>query len=145
MMKGESFGHEKQSPYRLCIIGLNMDRADLYARIEQRIDIMLAAGLVEEVKSLLEEGVPRNAISMRGLGYKEITAYLAGETDYASAVEILKRDTRHFAKRQLSWFRHMKALEWFQIEEATKNSELFPKICAIIAGKFLIDLEYICS
>jgi tRNA dimethylallyltransferase len=145
VVQDQSRGDDKLSPYRLCIIGLNRERADLYARIEQRIDVMLAAGLIEEVRSLLEEGVPRNAISMRGLGYKEITAYLAGETDYTTAVEILKRDTRHFAKRQLSWFRHMKALEWVDIEDTAKNNELFPKICAIIAGKFLIDLEYICS
>lgn len=144
-VQDQSRGDDKQSPYRLCIIGLNMDRADLYSRIEQRIEAMLGAGLVEEVSSLLEEGVPRDAISMRGLGYKEIAAYLAGETDYATAVEILKRDTRHFAKRQLSWFRHMKALEWVEVGDAAKNCELFQNICAIIAGKFLIDLEYICS
>ncbi len=141
----QSRGDDKQSPYRLCIIGLTMERANLYRRIEQRVDDMLAAGLVEEVRSLLQEGVSRDAVSMRGLGYKEITAYLAGETDYDASVEILKRDTRHFAKRQLSWFRHMKALEWVDIGDGAKNSELFREICAIIAGKFLIDLEYICS
>jgi tRNA dimethylallyltransferase len=138
-------GDDKKAPYRLCIIGLTMDRAELYKRIEQRIDDMLAAGLVEEVSSLLAEGVPRDAISMRGLGYKEIAAYLAGELEYAAAVDILKRDTRHFAKRQLSWFRHMKALEWVEVEDGAKNSELFLQICAIIAGKFQIDLEYNCS
>jgi tRNA dimethylallyltransferase len=122
-----------------------MERAVLYRRIEQRVDDMLAAGLVDEVSSLLQEGVPRDAIAMRGLGYKEIAAYLAGETDYATAVDILKRDTRHFAKRQLSWFRHMKQLEWVDVGDGAKNSELFPKICAIIAGKFPFDLEYICS
>lgn len=144
-LQDQSRGDDKASPYRLCIIGLTMDRADLYRRIEERVDHMFTAGLVEEVSSLLKEGVPRDAVSMRGLGYKEITAYLAGETDYASTVEILKRDTRHFAKRQLSWFRHMKALEWVDVGEETKRSELFTKICAIIAGKFPLDLEYICS
>jgi tRNA dimethylallyltransferase len=82
---------------------------------------------------------------MRGLGYKEIVSYLSGEAKYEEAIEILKRDTRHFAKRQLSWFRHMKALEWVDIGDETKNSELFARICAIIAGKFQIDIEYICS
>ncbi|MCY1456615.1 tRNA dimethylallyltransferase [compost metagenome] len=82
---------------------------------------------------------------MRGLGYKEIAAYLAGELEYDVAVDILKRDTRHFAKRQLSWFRHMKALEWVEVEGNGKNSALFTRICAIIAGKFQIDIEYICS
>ncbi|BBI33642.1 tRNA dimethylallyltransferase [Cohnella abietis] len=141
----QSRGDDKKSPYRLCIIGLTMDRAELYHRIEQRIDDMMAAGLVEEVSVLLKEGIPREAVSMRGLGYKEIVAYLAGEMDYDAAVEILKRDTRHFAKRQLSWFRHMKALEWVHIEKEEKMSELFQEICAIIAGKFLIDIEYIYS
>ncbi|RKP56945.1 tRNA (adenosine(37)-N6)-dimethylallyltransferase MiaA [Cohnella endophytica] len=141
----QSRGDDKQSPYRLCIIGLAMDRADLYARIDRRVDEMMEAGLVDEVNKLLGEGVPREAVSMRGLGYKEIVAYLAGETDYATAVDILKRDTRHFAKRQLSWFRHMKALEWVDVRDDGKNSDLFKRICAIIAGKFQIDIEYICS
>ncbi|TFE30102.1 tRNA (adenosine(37)-N6)-dimethylallyltransferase MiaA [Cohnella luojiensis] len=141
----QSRGDDKESPYRLCIIGLTMDRAKLYERINLRVDEMLAAGLVDEVRSLLAEGVPREAVSMRGLGYKEIAAYLAGEMNYDEAVDILKRDTRHFAKRQLSWFRHMKALEWVDIGDETKNSDLFSRICAIIAGKFQIDIEYICS
>jgi tRNA dimethylallyltransferase len=145
LIQEQSRGDEKRSPYRLCIIGLTMDRAALYRRIEQRVDEMLDAGLVNEVKSLLDEGVPRDAVSMRGLGYKEIAAYLAGEVDYTAAVEILKRDTRHFAKRQLSWFRHMKDLEWVDVGAFSKNKELFKAICAIIAGKFPFDLEYICS
>lgn len=144
-LQAQKRGDEKQSPYRLCLIGLTMDRAALYRRIEQRVDEMLDAGLVNEVKSLLNEGIPRDAVSMRGLGYKEIAAYLAGESDYVTAVEILKRDTRHFAKRQLSWFRHMKGLEWVDVGKYAKNNELFKAICAIIAGKFPIDLEYICS
>jgi tRNA dimethylallyltransferase len=142
-LQDQSRGDDKLSPYRLCIVGLTMDRAELYRRIDQRVDDMLAAGLVEEVRSLLKEGVPRDAVSMRGLGYKEIAAYLAGETNYASAVDILKRDTRHFAKRQLSWFRHMKQLEWVDVGNDAKNSELFTNICAIIAGKFSLGLEYI--
>ncbi len=141
----QSRGDDKRSPYRLCIVGLTMERAALYDRIERRIDEMLAAGLVDEVRELLDSGVPRDAISMRGLGYKEIAAYLAGEMDYEAAVELLKRDTRHFAKRQLSWFRHMKALEWVDADTAAKNNGLFAATCAIIAGKFPIDLEYISS
>lgn len=141
-VQAQSRGDDKKSPYRLCIIGLTMERADLYRRIERRIDEMLDAGLVEEVSSLLQNGVPRDAISMRGLGYKEIAAYLAGEIDFTASIEILKRDTRHFAKRQLSWFRHMKELEWVEVGAGAKNTELFLQICAIIAGKFQIDLEY---
>ena len=70
---------------------------------------------------------------------------MAGEILYDDAIEILKRDTRHFAKRQQSWFRHMKALEWVDVGDYGKNSALFNRICAIIAGKFQIDIEYICS
>lgn len=143
--QAQARGDEKRSAYRLCIIGLTMDRAALYSRIERRIDEMLEAGLVAEVKGLLDSGVPRDAISMRGLGYKEIAAYLAGEMAYETAVDVLKRDTRHFAKRQLSWFRHMKALEWVDIDAAAKNNGLFAATCDIIAGKFPVDIEYISS
>ncbi|MFC5531872.1 tRNA (adenosine(37)-N6)-dimethylallyltransferase MiaA [Cohnella yongneupensis] len=143
--QSQARGDDKQSPYRLCLIGLTMDRAVLYERIEQRIDEMLSAGLVEEVRGLLESGVPRDAVSMRGLGYKEIAAYLAGEMPYETAVDVLKRDTRHFAKRQLSWFRHMKSLEWVDLDVAAKNNGLFAATCDIIAGKFPMDIEYISS
>ncbi|MFC5467660.1 tRNA (adenosine(37)-N6)-dimethylallyltransferase MiaA [Cohnella suwonensis] len=139
----QSRGDDKASPYRLCIIGLTMDREELYRRIDARVDGMLEEGLVEEVSSLLRDGVPREAVAMRGLGYKEIAAYLAGETDYDEAVRLLKRDTRHFAKRQLSWFRHMKGLEWVDVGDGSKNSDVFKRICDIIAGKFHIDIEYI--
>lgn len=135
-------GDSKPSPYRLCLIGLTMDRAALYRRIDERVDAMLAEGLVREVRSLLDAGVPRWAVSMQGLGYKEIAAYLHGEMDEMTAVATLKRDTRRFAKRQLSWFRHMKDLVWVDLD-ATKKADLFRVICAIIAGKFLPDREYI--
>lgn len=141
----QSRGDDKQSPYRLCIIGLTMEREELYRRINERVDTMMASGLVAEVQSLLRDGIPRDAVSMRGLGYKEVVAFLEGKTTYEEAIEILKRDTRHFAKRQLSWFRHMKALEWVDVGDQTKNSDLFNRICGIIAGKFAIDIEYICS
>lgn len=144
-LQSQSRGDDKRSPYRLCLIGLTMDRAELYRRIDARVDLMLEQGLVGEVARLLESGVPRQAVSMQALGYKEIASYLAGELDYEAAVTLLKRDTRHFAKRQLSWFRHMKELHWVDVGERPKNNELFKEICAIIAGKFLFDLEYICS
>jgi tRNA dimethylallyltransferase len=135
---------QKESPFNLCLIGLTMDRQLLYRRIDQRVDEMIEQGLVEEVEALLKAGVPRTAVSMQGLGYKEIAAYLCGETDLASAIEQLKRDTRRFAKRQLSWFRGMKDINWFETDGgAEKNHNLFKSICDIIAGKFLMNLEYI--
>lgn len=133
---------KKESPYDLCLIGLTIDRKILYKRIEDRIDSMLADGLVAEVKGLLENGYSRSLVSMQGLGYKEIAAYLAGELTLEETVILLKRDTRRFAKRQLSWFRHMKEIEWIDVEGEQNFSENFSKIRAIIAGKFLSGLEY---
>ncbi|MHA6529045.1 tRNA (adenosine(37)-N6)-dimethylallyltransferase MiaA [Paenibacillus sp. BAC0078] len=135
-------GQKKESPYELCLIGLTMDRKILYKRIEDRIDQMLADGLVAEVEGLLQRGYSRSLVSMQGLGYKEIAAYLAGEMTLDEAVTLLKRDTRRFAKRQLSWFRHMKDIQWIDINESQNFSENFAKIRAIIAGKFLSGLEY---
>ncbi|NQX48956.1 tRNA (adenosine(37)-N6)-dimethylallyltransferase MiaA [Paenibacillus tritici] len=132
----------KESPYDLCLIGLTMDRKILYKRIEDRIDQMLAEGLVAEVQRLLEHGYGRSLVSMQGLGYKEIAAYLEGETTLEEAVVLLKRDTRRFAKRQLSWFRHMKEIQWVDTLESQNFSENFSKINGIIAGKFLTGLEY---
>lgn len=103
---------EKQSPYNFCYFVLNDDRAKLYDRIEQRVDEMLKEGLVEEVKRLKDMGYHKDMVSMQGLGYKEILAYLDGECTLEDAVYLIKRDTRHFAKRQLTWFRREKDVIW---------------------------------
>lgn len=103
---------QKPSAYNSCYFVLNDDRERLYARIEQRIDEMLAEGLAEEVRKLRDMGCRRDMVSMQGLGYKEIMAWLEGETTLEEAVEILKRDTRHFAKRQLTWFRRERDVIW---------------------------------
>lgn len=140
----EQLGRQtKTSPYDLCIIGLTMDRALLYKRIEARIDEMLEQGLVGEVEQLLKRGYSRSLVSMQGLGYKEIASYLEGECTLEEAVVLLKRDTRRFAKRQLSWFRHMKDIHWIDVTLPEKFSENMNTIHAIIAGKFPMDLEYI--
>ncbi|UJF36020.1 tRNA (adenosine(37)-N6)-dimethylallyltransferase MiaA [Paenibacillus hexagrammi] len=135
-------GQKKESPYELCIIGLTMDRAKLYARIEERIDLMMQEGLVDEVRSLLEAGCPRDAISLQGLGYKEMVTYLDGFRTLDEAAILLKRDTRRFAKRQLSWFRHMKDIHWVDVTDTANFSAHFQKISDIIAGKFVQKLEY---
>lgn len=96
---------QKASPYHFAYFVLNDDRSVLYERIDQRVEDMLERGLVKEVEELLNSGISRTAVSMQGLGYKEIAAYLCGECTYEEAVYILKRDTRHFAKRQLTWFK----------------------------------------
>lgn len=127
---------KKESPYELCLIGLTMDRKKLYKRIEERIDQMVAQGLVAEVQGLLERGYSRSLVSMQGLGYKEIAAYLEGETTLEEAVILLKRDTRRFAKRQLSWFRHMKEIQWIDVEESLDYHEIFAIIQHKIAQTF---------
>nr|WP_156395333.1 MULTISPECIES: tRNA (adenosine(37)-N6)-dimethylallyltransferase MiaA [Paenibacillus] len=127
---------KKESPYDLSIIGLTMDRAKLYSRVEERIDLMIEQGLVDEVKSLLDRGVARGHISMQGLGYKEIAAYLQGEVSWEAAVEWLKRDTRRFAKRQLSWFRHMKDIEWVDVTDTEHFAGNLEQVSGLIRQKF---------
>lgn len=130
---------KKESPYELCIVGLTMDRALLYKRIEARIDQMLEEGLVDEVRRLLSMGYGKELVSMQALGYKEIIAYLEGRYTYEEAIELLKRDTRRFAKRQLSWFRHMKDIHWVDVSNLANFSAHLQQIHAIIAGKLTYD------
>lgn len=108
---------QKESAYHSWYFVLNDERDRLYARIEQRVDEMLEQGLVDEVRRLRDMGCRRGMVSMQGLGYKEIMAWLEGELTYEEAVEILKRDTRHFAKRQLTWFRREKDVIWVNKNE----------------------------
>lgn len=103
---------EKNSPYQYAYFVLNDDRQKLYDRIELRIDQMLEEGLVEEVRQALTYGCTSDMVSMQGLGYKEIIPYLQGTCSLDEAIYILKRDTRHFAKRQLTWFRRERDVIW---------------------------------
>lgn len=105
--------HGKESAYNSAYFVLTQERALLYRRIEQRIDSMIEEGLVEEVRSLMAEGCTAGMVSMQGLGYKEILSYLNGECTLAEAISVLKRDTRHFAKRQLTWFKRERDVLWF--------------------------------
>lgn len=103
--------------YLPIIIVLNCDREILYNRINKRVDIMMESGLIEEVKKLLSMGYDKNLISMQGIGYKEIIKYLEGEYTLDEAVEIIKRDSRRYAKRQITWFKRYKDSEWFDLEK----------------------------
>lgn len=103
---------EKESPYQYVYFVLNDERAHLYERINLRVDQMMEEGLVEEVERLRNKGCTKEMVSMQGLGYKEILKYLEGEYTLEEAVEIIKRDTRHFAKRQLTWFKREKEVIW---------------------------------
>lgn len=103
---------QNDSPYNFAYFVLNDDREQIYERINGRVDLMMAQGLVEEVRALRESGCRKDMVSMQGLGYKELLSYLEGETSREEAVYLIKRDTRHFAKRQLTWFRREKEVIW---------------------------------
>lgn len=103
---------KKESPYRFAYFVLTDDRAHLYENIDKRVDLMVGQGLVEEVRRLKEMGFHRNMVSMQGLGYKEMLDYLDGKITLEEAVYLIKRETRHFAKRQLTWFRRERDVLW---------------------------------
>ena len=108
---------EKQSPYQFLYYVLDTDRKTLYERIDRRVDRMMEHGLVDEVKHLADMGCTRDMVSMQGLGYKEILDYLSGEIPLKEAVYILKRDPRHFAKRQITWFKRERDVRWLELEQ----------------------------
>lgn len=114
---------QKESPYNFVYFVLNDDRERIYQRIDLRVDKMLESGLVDEVKTLQAQGCTRDMVSMQGLGYKEILDYLSGALPYEEAVRILKRDTRHFAKRQLTWFRRERDVTWVNKNELGYDKE----------------------
>ena len=110
--------------YKPIIIVLNRDREVLYQRINKRVDIMLKNGLLDEVKKLLEMGYTKDMISMQGIGYKEMIKYLDGEYTYDEAVEIIKRDSRRYAKRQITWFKRYQDAKWFDLDEYQNKEKL---------------------
>jgi tRNA dimethylallyltransferase len=124
----------KESPYNLAFYVLTMDRKLLYERIDRRVDIMVEEGLVEEVRKLKDMGYSKDLVSMKGLGYKEIYGYLDGEYDLDRAIYILKRDTRHFAKRQLTWFKREKNVRWIKVDDYNLDIPL-------ISNNILKDIE----
>jgi tRNA dimethylallyltransferase len=117
--------NEKYNPI---IIVLNREREHLYQRINKRVDIMMDGGLVDEVKKLLSLGYTKDMISMQGIGYKEIIKYLEGEYSLDEAVEIIKRDSRRYAKRQLTWFRRYNSAKWFNLDEYSDKEVLEKEI-----------------
>lgn len=128
--------HLKQSrlvppPYRYLVFGLRMDREKLYERINRRVDRMLEKGLVDEVRKLMEMGYEKSTIAMQGLGYKEIVSYLKGEISLDEAVYIIKRDTRHYAKRQMTWFKRIEGIEWLDVDENKELQDITARIIRI--------------
>lgn len=132
---------KKESPFHFAYFVLNNDRETLYERINRRVDMMFDEGLIDEVKSLMNHGLKRNDIAMQGLGYKEIADYLNGECTLEEARYIIKRDTRHFAKRQITWFKREKDVIWLNKNEKN-DTEILEEIIEhlvkhkIIGGSF---------
>ncbi|MBO4376112.1 MAG: tRNA (adenosine(37)-N6)-dimethylallyltransferase MiaA [Lachnospiraceae bacterium] len=122
----------KENAFNACYFVLNDERSTVYDRIEKRVDIMLNEGLVEEVKRLKEAGLTKENVSMQGLGYKEILSYLSGECTLDEAVYIIKRDTRHFAKRQITWFKRESDVIWLNKQDFDHDDD---KILAFITDK----------
>ncbi len=107
----------RNSPYNFCYFVLNDDRERIYRKIDDRVDLMLKEGLVDEVKALKDSGCRRDMVSMQGLGYSELLAWMDDEISYDEAVRTIKRDTRHFAKRQLTWFKRERDVIWIDKAE----------------------------
>ena len=126
---------QKESPYNFAYFVLYHDRDILYDRINQRVDSMMEQGLLFEVKKLVEEGYTKNLVSMQGLGYKEFFDYFDGRMTLEETVEKIKRDTRHFAKRQLTWFRREKEVIWLNKKEYEQENELLDSVLNIIEEK----------
>lgn len=122
----QSFIKTKDYSYRL--IGLCRNREELYERINLRVDMLLDLGLVEEIKSLLNMGLTVDNISMKGIGYKEIIGYLNGEYDLEHAIYLVKRNTRHYAKRQMTWFRRYDDIKWFNLSDYKSDDEALKEI-----------------
>lgn len=132
---------QKESPYNFAYFVLNDRRDRLYAKIDARVDGMLQDGLVEEVRALKEKGYTKDMVSMQGLGYKEILSYLEGECTLEEAVYILKRDTRHFAKRQLTWFRREREVCWVDKEAfAYDHEKILERMAEVLREKEILPV-----
>ncbi|MCU9809513.1 tRNA (adenosine(37)-N6)-dimethylallyltransferase MiaA [Paraclostridium sp. AKS46] len=118
--------------YEPIIIVLNRDREHLYRRINKRVDIMISQGLEDEVKTLLNMGYSSDLVSMQGIGYKEIIKYLNNEYTYEEAIEIIKRDSRRYAKRQLTWFRRYENAKWFDLDNYNDEKILLDDVISYI-------------
>ena len=124
-----------ESPYNALVIGLEMERAALYERINQRVDLMLAAGLEQEVRDLLDRGVSPECQSMQSIGYRQMVWYLNGSMDYEQAVDKLKQATRNFSKRQITWYKKMPYIQWLQLDAKPNYANVVGRICEMLVEK----------
>lgn len=122
--------------YRGPVIGLQRERSDLYSRINLRVEIMFEKGLVDEVKQLLKNGVNPNCQAFKGIGYKEVVQYLEGLISYDECVDLIQKNTRHFAKRQITWYKRMPYIKWITIDSQTTEAEIYGMACNIIDSSF---------
>ncbi|WP_302064942.1 tRNA (adenosine(37)-N6)-dimethylallyltransferase MiaA [uncultured Veillonella sp.] len=118
------------------VIGLQRERSDLYDRINRRVEIMFEKGLVDEVNQLLKNGVNPNCQAFKGIGYKEVVQYLEGFISYDACVDLIQKNTRHFAKRQITWYKRMPYIEWITIDSQTTEAEIYGMACNIIDSSF---------
>ncbi|NBG88747.1 tRNA (adenosine(37)-N6)-dimethylallyltransferase MiaA [Isachenkonia alkalipeptolytica] len=137
---GENLGDFKEdlqltSEFQPILIGLNRKRKNLYERINLRVDIMIEEGLVKEVKRLLEKGYSKELKAFKGLGYKEIIRYLNGENTLHDAIRILKKNTRRYAKRQITWFKRYDFIKWFLVDRYEKEEVLLNEVLGYIEKK----------
>ena len=131
---------QKESPYEFIYFVLNDDRENLYKRINLRVDLMVKEGLLDEVKALREKGYTKEMVSMQGLGYKEILDYLDGEISFEEAIYRIKRDTRHFAKRQITWFKRERDVTWINKQDFHYDEDaILTEMLKIIKEKLNIE------
>lgn len=122
---------ERRSPFDFAYFVLTMDRKKLYERIDKRVDLMFDMGLVEEVKALMAKGYDKSLVSMQGIGYKEVIDYLNGKTSLEECIDIIKRDTRHFAKRQLTWFKREKVVTYIDKDEFVSEDKCLKEMLRV--------------
>jgi tRNA dimethylallyltransferase len=115
-------------PCAAFVAGLRWERDELYRRIDARVDVMMSAGFEQEVRRLLDEGVERDCQAFNTVGYKEMIRYLSGELAFPAAVELIKRHTRNFAKRQLTWFRKERRIHWYDVRDERGLREIYHRI-----------------
>ncbi|HHW06507.1 MAG TPA: tRNA (adenosine(37)-N6)-dimethylallyltransferase MiaA [Clostridia bacterium] len=130
-----------ESRYHLCYIGLTAERTYLYERINQRVDKMMEEGFLEEVKALLDQGYSPDLPALQSLGYRQMIGYLRGEYDLETAVNLIKRDTRRFAKRQLTWFKRDPRIIWFNVQHFPDKSALAAEIAQVISRSIANNVE----
>lgn len=122
---------ERSSPFDFAYFVLTMDRKKLYERIDKRVDLMFDMGLLDEVKALMAKGYDKSLVSMQGIGYKEVIDYLNGKTSLEECIDIIKRDTRHFAKRQLTWFKREKVVTYIDKDEFVSEDKCLKEMLRV--------------